>query len=142
MVSDVSTERNTVLDHLKHSFTEGDANFDAQFWYARELFLRGDYDGAMKMFRTLKGSPLPSDSRNWVRGIIVADDGSPLRFSGMVVRKEETYMLIKCDRFGSAIFGYINDNPDQWAAIGRGCNVETAIGFCMHGARALDARIL
>jgi hypothetical protein len=30
-----------VFDHLRRSFVSGDQNYEAQFWYAREAFLRG-----------------------------------------------------------------------------------------------------
>jgi tetratricopeptide (TPR) repeat protein len=30
-----------IIDHLRKSFTRGDNNFNAQFWFGRELFLAG-----------------------------------------------------------------------------------------------------
>lgn len=39
-------DRNFVLQHLRSSFSDGDTNYDAQFWYARELYIVGQYEAA------------------------------------------------------------------------------------------------
>ena len=35
--------------HLQRSFTNGDANYDAQLLHARQLYAKGDVDGAKKL---------------------------------------------------------------------------------------------
>jgi tetratricopeptide (TPR) repeat protein len=131
-----------VLDHLKHSFTEGDSNFDAQFWYAREMFLQHEYDQAAKMFASLRSAPIRTGSKLFVRGMIVAQDGHALRWRGLIVKKEDTYFLVRTDSFRPLIFGHVNDNSDDWEKIDRDCTVEFEIGFCMEGARATRAHIV
>ena len=51
-------ERGRIIGHLRRSFTEGDNHHDARFWYARELFLTGDVDGADKLFDQLGHAPV------------------------------------------------------------------------------------
>ena len=38
---------------FRRSFTEGDSHYEAQFWYARELFLQGHFADAKKFFSAL-----------------------------------------------------------------------------------------
>jgi tetratricopeptide (TPR) repeat protein len=46
----------SIIQHLKRSFTEGDNQYEAQFWYARELFLQGHFGEASKIFLGLQAS--------------------------------------------------------------------------------------
>ena len=40
--------------HLRLAFTEGDANTEAQFWYARQLYINGKLAESRDRFRQLK----------------------------------------------------------------------------------------
>jgi hypothetical protein len=70
------------------------------------------------------------------------NNGQELRFRGNVVKVEETYFLVRCDQYQPLIFGYINDNLENWGQITRNCIIEFEIGFCMHGARAITAHLI
>jgi hypothetical protein len=39
-----------VVYHFGRSFAPGDRNYEAQFWYARQLFLAGKGEEAQKIF--------------------------------------------------------------------------------------------
>ena len=41
--------------YLRRSFTEGDSNYSAQFWFARCLYIENDFDGARRIFGFLRG---------------------------------------------------------------------------------------
>jgi tetratricopeptide (TPR) repeat protein len=43
-------EKNLALSHFERSFISGDGNYDAQFWYARELFISGQEERAKEIF--------------------------------------------------------------------------------------------
>ena len=61
-------EKVKVLHLLRRSFTDGDNNFDAQFWYARELFLANKIPESELVFITLKmlACPLSLEGRSEV----------------------------------------------------------------------------
>ena len=44
---------NDILYYLRRSFTEGDNRYQAQFWYARALYLSNDFDQANSIFKKL-----------------------------------------------------------------------------------------
>lgn len=63
-VQESGGQRNDLIfDHLRRSFTAGDQNYDAQFWYAREAFLAGKTPEAMKSFQALRNANIPSELR-------------------------------------------------------------------------------
>ena len=41
------------MAYLRRGFTRGDGNYEAQFWYARELYLRGQFEEAANGFGEL-----------------------------------------------------------------------------------------
>ena len=134
-------EKERVLDHLGASFIQGDSNYDAQFWYARELFLRGRED-ARKQFDFLKRIAVPSSVRRRLRGILRNSEGKPLRVEGRVVSMEEGFLFVRPDRFQWDVFSHMNDNDDKtWAQLGVGMRVSFELGFTMSGpgARAIRA---
>ena len=60
------------VTHMRSSFTSGDNNYEAQFWYARELFLQKHFDEAKEVFNNLH-TRAPSRFRR-VGGIPVKRD--------------------------------------------------------------------
>ena len=56
-----STTKNaaSMLHHLQRSFTAGDQNHEARFWYARQLCLTGSFQEAKPIFASLRALPLP-----------------------------------------------------------------------------------
>lgn len=135
-----TADRTVVLEHLKRSFTEGDANFDAQFWYARELFLIGSAE-CLRIFESLKHAPIDSRARQKVRAFVRRLDDSIARFEGKVRRSEATYAVIESSAFPSAIFGHISSSlPTHFSACKAGTKVEFGLGFCMEGAGAVSIR--
>ena len=113
-------ERGQVLELLRRSFTEGDTNFDAQYWTARELFLNGQLEEATRTFGTLHRAVGSPTTRNRVRGLIRGEDGRVKRYSGVVSNKEEGYLFVTAEGFPRDVFchysqaseGYLGGN---WA---------------------------
>ena len=57
---DGGEQRDLVRHHLRRSFAPGDANYDAQFWYARHEFLYGDAEQARQTFGALRNANVPA----------------------------------------------------------------------------------
>jgi tetratricopeptide (TPR) repeat protein len=86
-------ERDQVRQLLRRSFTDGDTHFNAQYWYARELFLKGELGKANELFNRLSHASVDPATRNRVRGLIRDDNGCIKRFRGKVSKKEEAYLF-------------------------------------------------
>ena len=129
-----SAEQLLVLDHLGRSFSHGDANYDAQFWYARELFLRQKHDEADALFAELRHASVPPEVRGKIRGIVRNSEGDILKVRATVVTKEETYMFVQGDEYGRNIFAHMSSVPErEWDTIKRGSVVIVEVGFTMRG---------
>ncbi len=85
-----------VVDHLRRSFTVGDQNYEAQFWYARGLFLAGKTDEAKETFRSLRDVSMPVKLRNLVRGTVTDSEGRGRVYLGEVASIEDAYMFVRC----------------------------------------------
>jgi tetratricopeptide (TPR) repeat protein/cold shock CspA family protein len=127
-------ERSLVLDHLRRSFTDGDSNYDAQFWFARELFLQGQYQEASRLFDRLRHAPVPVDHRNRIRGLVRLANGVVAKFKGVVVKREESYLFVRADSFRKDIFAHMSVvRPEDWEGIRTGGRVHAEVGFNMRG---------
>jgi tetratricopeptide (TPR) repeat protein/cold shock CspA family protein len=136
-------DRRLVLDHLRRSFTEGDANFDAQFWYAREMFIARGYEESSRIFQSLRHAPIEPRLRRKVRALVRDEKGIIARFEGRIRRKEATYMLIETPLFEVPLFAHITgSSPRAFDALTLGSRVTFEVGFSMEGARAINVRAI
>lgn len=134
-------ERALVAEHLRRAFTKGDSNFEAQLWYGRELFLRGEYDAAREAFTSLGRSSMPSASKNSIRGQIEDNAGGQKRFSGTVTQVEEGYFFIKPSEYPINIFSHFSRSNDiDPSSVKRDATVTFGIGFNAKGPAAIDVR--
>ena len=85
------------IEHLKRSFNIGDNNYDAQFWYVRELFLQGQTDEAIQLFTVLNDNA-PGRFRTQSNAV-AEQDGIPILYDSHVKRKEEGYAFLNCIYF-------------------------------------------
>jgi cold shock CspA family protein len=113
---------------------EGDANYDARFWYARELFLGARFDEAHRLFSALKHAPVSPSGRNLVRGIVQDGSEKAKKYSGVVVKKEETYVFVHADELQRDVFGHSSTTSEStWTRLRRGTRVSFELGFNMRG---------
>lgn len=107
--------------HWRRAFTDGDANYSTQFWYARQLYVNGKTEEAMKVFRGLRTAPVSPEVRHKIRGVLNTDEGSPTRFSGRVERLEATYALVS--QLEGKEWAFLHRNKtkrDIWNQLSRG----------------------
>ncbi len=125
--------------HWRRAFTDGDANYSTQFWYARQLYVNGKTEDAMKIFRGLQSAPVSPEVRHKIRGILNTDEGLPTRFKGRVERLEATYALVS--QLGGRDWAFLHRNKtkrDVWNRLSRGTSVNYRIGFTYNGLAAFD----
>jgi Flp pilus assembly protein TadD/cold shock CspA family protein len=132
----------TLLYHLARSFTEWDANLDAQFWYARYLYESRDGDQrrkAKEIFKRLRDARMPHDARIEIRDHI-AKDGQPEMFAGTIARREATHGFINRDGVGDYVFFHRNGSDECWDRLLPRARVEFNVGFSFGGPQAINIR--
>ena len=125
--------------HLRRGFTEGDSNVEAQYWYARQLYVNGDIADAQARFRELRDLPLDPAVKRAIRGEIVDGDDAR-RFSGTIDRLEFNFAFVVRDGENDALYLHrIGCLPAVWDSLRRGSRIWFSIGFNFWGATAFDA---
>jgi tetratricopeptide (TPR) repeat protein len=128
------TESDAALYHLRRSFSQGDKNRQAQFWYARELSIAGRYDEARPFFKALSEAHIPFKDKIEVRGILKTAEGEPRELVGTVTLLRETFGFVQCDTMHlSAFFSTHDDNQEWLEYLIPGGMVRFELGFCLRG---------
>ena len=130
----------STIQHLKRSFTEGDNQYEAQFWYARELFLQEHFADASKIFLGLHDRA-PGRFRTRAAAPAQDSNGSPIVYAGHIERLEEGYAFLRIVQFPSAIFASrAESDQDEWEGLRSGTSVTSSVAFSRRGARAIKVR--
>lgn len=93
-----------IKHYLRKSFTKMDKRYDAQFWYARTLYLLGDKE-FLDYFEYLKTAPLDVRRKKKPQGI-VTEDLLVKVFDGTITKLESSYGFVKQDYSGETIYFY------------------------------------
>ena len=142
MQEDEASNSEEVSYHLKRSFTSGDSNLDAQFWYARHNYLFGDREAAAATFKQLSNTWTPLEYKKKVKDVVCDKDGATKKFSGSVVKAGESYCFVRCPDLRADIFGHMSEFPEQeWQKVGIGSQLEFEIGFSLRGPQVVAAHL-
>lgn len=126
---------------LRSSFTEGDHNYEAQFFYARQLYVNGKIDDALSRFdglaRRSRDPRLKSHAVHpWV------ENNESKKFRGTVDRVEASYLLVKRDVEGDTLIAPKRANSRvDLARFGRGDRVTFEIAFNYRGPVATSVEM-
>jgi tetratricopeptide (TPR) repeat protein len=131
----------TVLYHLHRSFTRGDKNFEARFWYARQLCITGKGNDATSVFAELKHAHVPFSQRRSLRGVIKSTDGSNASYYGHIYAKRSTFGFVRADQDRSEIFIPADILP-KWETLPIGQRVQYNLAFNLDGPIAFNAIVL
>ncbi len=123
------------IEHLKRSFSIGDNHYEAQFWYARELYLRGFTDEANEFFTSLNDKA-PGRFRNQSTAV-AKQNGIPIAYESRIKRKEEGYAFLKLHLLPKDIFASRTDSdPVDWDKLYNGAETKCNLAFNRQGPRA------
>jgi cold shock CspA family protein len=129
-----------IKTHLRRSFTDGDSNYAAQFWYARFLYVDDPFGEAKKYFSALTQARLNPEIKDAPRGAIT-DAGKPMIFQGVVSKKEHSFGFIKRDGYQDIVFVHRNDVGETvWEGVREGNRVEFEMWFSYRGPKARYVR--
>ena len=135
-----SGESDRAIEHLRRGFTLGDNRFDALFWYARELFLRGEFDEADELFATLQ-ERAPGNFRTRRTGT-VKKSGRTVVYDCRVNRKEEGYAFLSVPQFPKALFASRADSDSSdWDKLENKARAKCSLAFTRRGPRAISVRL-
>ncbi len=126
--------------HLKRSFTPGDSNFDAQYWYARQLYIDDHIDDSKKVFNILQDGAISPQAKREIKGMISEND-KLVDFTGRVSKKETSYIIISRDGTNDPIFLHISNARDLWDIFTIGVRIRFNIGFTYRGAAGINVRL-
>jgi tetratricopeptide (TPR) repeat protein len=133
----------TIGYHLKRSFTEGDSNFSAQFWWARHEFLYGNPDNAISMFAALRDSRISAQIKRRLAGPITDHEGTIIRFTGAIASLQPAYCFVHCDDLKANIFVPARSFSDaDWAKAHAGSRVSISVSFSMQGPQGVEPQML
>jgi tetratricopeptide (TPR) repeat protein len=132
-------EADTLLYHLRRSFTPRDNNLQAQFWYARQLSISGKFDEARPIFRDLNDARVPFREKTEVRGVLTASSGEPLEKVGTVSLWRETWGFIRLADPRMRVFIALSESDsDLGDYISEGAVIRFKLGFTLRGPVAVD----
>ena len=128
-----------IIQYLRRSFTLGDSRFQAQFWYARALYLKGERDEAFKIFKSLAKVNLSPKIKNTPRGRI-KEGGKVVEFTGEIITVNYNYGFIRREKFGDDVFLNFNDSEKTTTDLGFRDQVKFNIAFNYKGAVAINIK--
>ena len=129
-----------LLQHyFSRSFTEGDANYSAQFEFARLLYLDRNLEKAKEIFDKLSYAKVAIRIKDKPRGIVKSPDGKILEFVGELVRKESSYGFILRDQFADQLFTHeAYSDSIEWDNLYLGQRFSFTLAFNYRGAIAIN----
>jgi tetratricopeptide (TPR) repeat protein len=128
--------------HLKRSFTEGDSNFIAQFWWARHEYLHGDRQAALDRFVGLKSAKSASRLRR-PTGPVLNEEGSIVRYRGTLMAVHPGYSFVRCNDLKADVFVAARAfSETDWAQAHSGAQIVFSVAFSMRGPEGINAQIV
>lgn len=142
MASDEEANAAEIEKLLRRSFSDGDTHFDAQFWYARHLYLYGDRQKARQMYQAFKRKPTPYVNSGARKGGVTRA-GHAVTFNGTLHAIRGDYGFISGDGLDNSLFLHRNEFTNgDWALLRVGDRIRFGLTFSYRGPVCVDAEIL
>lgn len=140
-----SNDHDTLIYHFKRGFSPKDQNYDAQFWYAYYLYVKGDEIGieeSNQIFRFLREAPMPFEARMKIK-CYLEENNEPIIFNGRLKNKKILFGYIEREGVGDSIFVHQKDNSkESWQSLNETDRVSFNVGFNFSGPIALNVALL
>lgn len=125
--------RSEIRHLLRRSFTDGDNNYIAQFWYARHIYIDGDIEESLRIFQRLGNLNVDSNIKHLPRGVIL-ENNIAKKFSGSVLNVETSYAYVIRDGLQDKIYAYAGQTePSEWNLLRYHRRVNFNMGFNYYG---------
>lgn len=123
----------------RRAFTKGDTRYEAQFWYARSMYLNGDFEKGKEIFKDLSIARMSPMAKNRTRGILRKGNKQE-NFTGVIARQENSYAFIQRDRFGDDIFFHRSPSIENWYQFKVGVKVKFNLAFNYKGPICINVK--
>lgn len=120
--------------YLRNSFVKNDKRYEAQFWFARCLYLLGEKEDAKKFFSLIKNAPIDNRFKKNYKGIVVLGH-SPKVFDGVIIKLERSYGFVKENITGETIYFERDKNKNDELTFGK--NISFNKIFNYYGVNAI-----
>lgn len=122
-----------LLYHFQRSSSKGDRNYEAMFWYARQLCIAGKQAEARPMFESLKQAPVAYEQKRKMKGLLLNADGSHHTLYGVVYKVAQSYGFIRADLANMEIYFEFSKETEILEAVQKGDRVSFNLGFTLAG---------
>lgn len=137
---DAQANSDNIRSHLRSSFTDGDTNYDAQFWYARHEFLYGDQTRSAQTFARLSKAKVSPEARNRARAPICSDRVGKRRFEAFVTNVHDSFCFVRVPDLNAEVFVHHSAFEEkEWQSIRPNQIVFLTVAFNFRGAIGVDA---
>lgn len=125
----------SIIYHLRRSFTPGDKNYQAQFWYARQLALSGAQEEAKELFQSLSKANVAFREKRRVQGTILSAPDTPRLYAASITTIRDTYGFVEvANPVMSVFFTMENESVrDVIEYLQVGSVVQVEVGFTLRG---------
>jgi len=132
----------SLLYHFQRSFAPDDRNYEAQFWFARQLSLMGRGNEAKSYFAILKRLQIPFRQKFQARGGVMDADGKPAIYYGQISKRSSTFAFVRSD--GDGLECYISLTGEQMPPdfLREGDRVRYQLEFTLGGPKASNVQIV
>jgi tetratricopeptide (TPR) repeat protein len=127
-----------LLYHFQRSFSKGDRNYEALFWYARQLCIAGKQVEARPIFETLKCAPVALEQKRKVIGMLQSADGSLQTIYGVVYKLVQFYGFIRSDLASIEVYFDFAKESELLEALEKDDRVSFNLGFTLSGPCAVN----
>ena len=132
------TQADALLYHFGRSFASGDRNFEAQFWYARQLCLAGKGAEANKLFSRLRQLQLPYSQKRAPRGVVEDKSGAATTFYGQIYVRNPTFGFIRADRDSLEVYFSVDPEAEPSNLLNVDKRVTYNLAFTLFGPVAVN----
>lgn len=124
---------------LKRSFSDGDSNFEAQFWSARHEFIHGDRGKAAKIYETFTKRAHPYVDAARKRAPIKRVDGTAELFEGAITSLRGDFAFVSCPGIGANVYLHRSEFRGDWSVVHMGDPLRFKVGFSFRGPACIEA---
>ncbi|NTF43386.1 SIR2 family protein [Rhizobium rhizogenes] len=132
----------SILYHFQRSFIKGDKQYEARFWFARQLTIHGRWLEAKTIFDELKKLALPYRQRTGLRGPVLNKDGTSKMFYGQITNNRIDFAFIRADQDGIECFTAIEHLKSDDQLPKEASRVKFAMQFSLIGPVAVEVERL
>ena len=143
LINEGSQEANKEISSLLRSaFSDGDTNYDAQFWFARHEYIFGNREVSAKYFQTLsENAPNIRKVTNLNRSSIKGENGEIKRYTASIKNIRDTFCFVHIREINDDIFIHRSECDDAtWVSLKVGDTVSISIQFSFKGPRGFEMR--